>query len=307
MNMKTRPILKKNLTIFILYHLFVFISLPIYFFYSFPSLGLSLATVALFFVAGMGVTAGYHRYYSHRSYKPNPFMEWVLLICGSLALQSSAYIWTHDHRLHHAHVDTDDDPYSINKGFWYAHFIWMLEKSPPFEPKVVSDLAKNPRVMFQHKHNLLFMFGSNGLMFLILGFLFNDFLGAFFIATIFRIFALHHMTWFINSLAHTWGDKPFCLEQTAVNNYVICLLTFGEGYHNYHHVFARDYRNGIRWFHFDPTKWLIWSMSKLGLAKNLFKVDDSTIQNKMIETKEALKVAKLASKAKISSKTQANI
>ena len=102
------------------------------------------------------------------------------------------------------------------------------------------------------------------------------------ICTLVRMCALHHFTWFINSLAHTWGDKPFCQEQTAVNNYILAFLTFGEGYHNFHHVFANDYRNGIRWYHFDPTKWLIWTLNKLGLAHNLRVIDPALINKRLI-------------------------
>src|SRR5205085_875743 len=150
-------------------------------------------------------------------------------------------------------------------------------KADPINNKLVTDLLQNPRVMFQHRFILPLMFGSNALVWFITGWLFHDFLGAFVITVGLRIFALHHFTWFINSLAHTWGDKPFCQEQTAVNNAVLSLLTFGEGYHNYHHVFAKDYRNGVRWFHFDPAKWLIWTLSKIGLTKDLRRIDKLTI------------------------------
>ena len=102
---------------------------------------------------------------------------------------------------------------------------------------------------------------------------------------------LHHFTWLINSLAHVWGARSFCKELTAVDNYIIALLTFGEGYHNYHHTFAQDYRNGIRWFHFDPTKWLIWSLHKLGLAKQLRTVPDYQIQEKMLLERKSILLA----------------
>ena len=121
----------------------------------------------------------------------------------------------------------------------------------------------------------------------------NFYLGAFFIALWLRLFALHHFTWFINSLAHTWGDKPFCQEQSAVNNYVIALLTFGEGYHNFHHTFANDYRNGIRWYHFDPTKWLIWTLNKLGLASGLKQMDAFTIKKRMVLQRKELLLERL--------------
>lgn len=275
------------------YQALLLLALPFYFMYSIPSWTLVVTTIVLFFVIGISVTGGYHRYFSHRTYKTNPMVEWVLLFFSAMSIQSSALRWSHDHRLHHAHVDTDDDPYSINKGFWYAHFYWMLQKPEPIDTKIVSDLVKNPRVMFQHRFIVLFMFGGNALLWLVLGWIFNDYLGAFFVGICLRIFVLHHLTWFINSLAHTWGDRPFCQEQTAVNNFVLSILTFGEGYHNYHHVFAKDYRNGVRWYHFDPTKWTIWTLSKLGLAHDLRQMDELVIKQRMVHERKSLLLDRL--------------
>lgn len=275
------------------YQFLLLLSLPFYFYFAAPSLTLVGISIALLFIVGMSVTGGYHRYFSHRTFKAHPVVESVLLFFGAMAMQSSALRWAHDHRLHHAHVDTDQDPYSINKGFWYAHFMWMLEKADPIDPKLVSDLRQNPRVVFQHRFIIHLMFGTNALVWLFVGWLLNDYLGAFFIAVALRIFVLHHFTWFINSLAHTWGDKPFCQEQTAVNNLILSFLTFGEGYHNYHHVFAKDYRNGVRWYHFDPTKWMIWILSKLGLVKDLRRVDKLTIKKRMVLERKALLLEKI--------------
>ncbi len=275
------------------YQLLLFISLPFYFYYARPSGGMIGISVALLFIVGTSVSAGYHRYFSHRAYKAHPIIEWLLLFFGAMSIESSALRWANDHRLHHAHVDTDKDPYSINKGFWYAHFFWMLRKADPINPRLVSDLLHNPRVAFQHRFILPLMFGTNALIWLFVGWLLNDYLGAFFIAVALRIFALHHLTWFINSLAHTWGDKPFCQEQTAVNNLIISFLTFGEGYHNYHHVFAKDYRNGVLWHHFDPTKWLVWTLSKLALTKDLRKIDALIIKKRMVLERKALLLEKI--------------
>lgn len=273
----------------IIYQICLLISLPFYFYYNTPSWPLIAISVVLLYLTGLSITAGYHRYYAHRSYRTNTVIEGILLFFGSMAVQGSALRWAFDHRLHHAHVDTDEDPYSINKGFWYAHFMWLLEKPNKIEPKVVPDLMKNRFVQFQHRYDTLLMIATNVIVFFAVGWLLNDYLGAFVIACMTRIFALHHFTWFINSLAHTWGDKPFCQEQSAVNNYVIALLTFGEGYHNFHHVFANDYRNGIRWYHFDPTKWLIWSLHKMGLVHGLKRMDPYTIKKRMVlERKELL-------------------
>lgn len=266
----------------IIYQILFLGTFPIYLWFQTPSWGVWIAAVLLLYMTGIGITGGYHRYYSHKSYKTNRFIESIILFFSSMSIQGSALRWSFDHRLHHAHVDTDEDPYSIKKGFWYAHFLWMLEKPKEIDPKVVPDLLKNKLVMFQHKHDFLLMTLTNVLAFLFVGWLCNDYWGAFFVATWLRIFTLHHFTWFINSLAHTWGDKPFCQEQTAVNNYIIALLTFGEGYHNYHHTFANDYRNGIRWYQYDPTKWLIWTLNKLGLTYALRTMDPGTIKKRLV-------------------------
>jgi stearoyl-CoA desaturase (delta-9 desaturase) len=199
-----------------------------------------------------------------------------------MATQGSALRWSFDHRIHHAHVDTEEDPYSIKKGFLFAHCLWLVQKPREIEERTVSDLLKNKLVLFQHRYYKTLMIATNALVVLFFGWLLNDYLGSFMLVLGLRMFLLHHFTWFINSLAHTWGDKPFSQELSAVDNYFLSMLTFGEGYHNYHHTFANDYRNGIRWFHFDPTKWLIWTLHKLGLAYNLKRMDAATIEKRMV-------------------------
>lgn len=289
----------------IIYQVVLIIALPFYFYYcDFPSWGMFISAFILLYATGMSITAGYHRYYSHRSFKTNNIIETILLFLGSMAAQGSALRWSFDHRRHHAHVDTDNDPYSIKKGFWYAHFLWLLDKPQKIEEKTVPDLLKNKLVMFQHRYYISSMIVSNALVTLFFGWLLNDYLGAFFIVCWLRLFTLHHFTWFINSLAHKWGDKPFCQELSAVDNYFLSLLTFGEGYHNYHHTFANDYRNGIRWYHFDPTKWLIWTLNKLGFAHHLRRTDNATIQKRVVlESKnillERIKVACFSKKDEI--------
>lgn len=278
----SRPINWGPVIFLLTYQILLIASLPFYFIYFTPALGTVIASIVLLYITGLSITGGYHRYYAHRSYRTNWFIESVLLFLASLTAQGSALRWSFDHRIHHAHVDTDDDPYSIKKGFWYAHCTWILRKPKSIEPKIVSDLLKNKLVMFQHNHYKKLLIASNLVTFLFFGWLFNDFLGAFVLVLWLRMFVLHHFTWFINSLAHMWGEKPFCQELSAVDNYFLSLLTFGEGYHNYHHTFANDYRNGIRWFHFDPTKWMIWTLNKLGLAHSLKRMDPVTIEKRMV-------------------------
>lgn len=265
------------------YHLALFVLLPIYLVNFLPGPELLVLMTALFFLSGFSITAGYHRFYAHRAYEPSWPVEWFMLFFGTLAIEGSVMEWAHDHRNHHKHVDTDKDPYNIKQGFWHAHFLWMFEKQDRDFDGVVSDLWDNPLVRFQHEYYGWLALGLNGAVTLGAGWLWADYLGAIVFVFLLRLFCLHHATWFINSLAHTWGVKPFSREQTAVNNFIISMLTFGEGYHNYHHTFASDYRNGVWWYQFDPTKVIIWALSKVGLARNLNRVNKATIQKRMIE------------------------
>ncbi|MBA2369201.1 MAG: fatty acid desaturase [Candidatus Protochlamydia sp.] len=278
----------------IIYQTLLLLAMPFYLYYAPPSWGMVAVSVVLLYLTGLSITAGYHRLYAHKTYRTNPIIESILLFFASMAGQGSALRWSFDHRLHHAYVDTDNDPYSIKKGFWYAHFLWLLDKPKAIDPKIVPDLMRNPRVQFQHKYDILLMVVTNAITFAVVGWLLNDYVGAFFLACWFRLFTLHHFTWFINSLAHTWGDKPFCQEQSAVNNYIISFLTFGEGYHNYHHTFANDYRNGIRWYHFDPTKWLIWTLNKFGLTSGLKRMDPYTIKKRMVLERKQLLLERMS-------------
>lgn len=264
------------------YHLFLLIALPLYFAFYAPSLSLVLITIGLVFASGIAITAGYHRLYSHCCYKAHPVVEAILLFFGSLATQGSVLRWAHDHRLHHAYVDTDKDPYTVKRGMWHAHILWMFYKDRELDPKIISDLTRKKALVWQHKYYVLYMLVSNIAAFLTVGWLLNDYLGAFLFAWWVRLFCLHHTTWCINSLAHYWGTQMYSREHTAVDNYLISLLTYGEGYHNYHHTFAYDYRNGIRWYHFDPAKWLIWVLHKLRLASDLKKVNNYRIARQLV-------------------------
>lgn len=137
------------------YHLALCIGLPFYFVHHHPSWGICVMTAVLVYASGLSVTAGYHRLYSHSTYKTNRFVEAVLLFFSTVATQGSALKWASDHRKHHAYVDSDRDPYSIKKGFLYAHFLWLFEKAEPIDPKVVADLLKNRLIRFQHRFTCL--------------------------------------------------------------------------------------------------------------------------------------------------------
>ena len=221
-------------------------------------------------ITGLGITVGYHRLFSHRSFKSHPILDWIMAIFGAAALENSALKWCSDHRRHHKHLDTEKDPYSITEGFFHAHIGWILKNNPSPVEKV-KDLEENPALSFQNKYYfpLFIIFGL--FLPISLGFIWGRPLGALFWGVLLRITLVHHFTYFINSLCHYIGNKPYNFKCTSGDSWYVALLTFGEGFHNYHHKFQWDYRNGIRWFHFDPSKWLIWFLSKIGLAKELKK------------------------------------
>ena len=264
------------------YHLALVVGLPLYLLAHRPSAALLGLTAGLWVATLMSITTGYHRLYAHVTYRTNRVAELVFLFFATVAGQGSALKWAHDHRIHHRHVDTELDPYGTPKGFWYSHLLWMFLPSAEWRPRLVRDLTANPLVAFQDRHYGLLFAASNLSIIVVAGLALGDFAGAFVFLFLLRLAVAHHCTWFINSIAHLWGSKPFSTEHSAVNNFLIAVLTFGEGYHNYHHTFAGDYRNGVRWYQFDPPKYLIWAMSKLGLARELRRVNALTIRRRLL-------------------------
>jgi stearoyl-CoA desaturase (Delta-9 desaturase) len=264
------------------YHVGLLIGLPFYFWLHPPGGALIVASGLVLFLSLIGITAAYHRFYSHRGYTLHPAAEAVLLFLGTVALQGSALRWAFDHRLHHAYVDTDRDPYSIKKGFWHAHVLWMFQPAQPIDERRVKDLTGNRLVMLQHRYYGPIAAVANLLVVAAVGWLVGDWIGAVVLAGWTRLGVGHHLTWFINSLAHTWGERTYSKEHSAVDNHLLALLTVGEGFHNYHHTFPSDYRNGVRWYQFDPTKWTIWTLSKLGLASNLRRHSLPAIRKRLL-------------------------
>jgi len=256
--------------------------------------GLDWFQVALFLffymATGFSITLGYHRLFSHLAFKAKSPVKLATLLFGACAFENSALDWCSDHRKHHKHVDHDDDPYDISKGFLWAHIGWLLFKLGPEEPMDnVNDLRRDPLVMWQHRWCIpiavILGFGVP----MVLGFLWSGAagaLGAFLLAGVLRVFAVQHSTFFINSMCHSVGNRPYSTRCSARDSAVMALFTFGEGYHNYHHEFQHDYRNGVKRSNFDPTKWSIWTLEKLGLVTALRRVpDEKILLAEMHETK----------------------
>jgi len=191
-------------------------------------------------------------------------------------------MWASEHRRHHKHVDHEEDPYDITKGFFHAHIGWLLFKllpQPPFDN--VGDLKKDRLVMWQHQHVHTIALLVGFALPVLLGATWNGWigaLGAFLISGVAKVVVIQHCTFFINSACHTLGRRPYSTRCSARDSFLMALLTFGEGYHNYHHEFQHDYRNGVKSWQWDPTKWIIWLLSKIGLTGGLRRAAREAVQ-----------------------------
>lgn len=237
--------------------------------------------VILYIVTGMGITVGYHRLIAHRSFECHPWVKVALLIAGGWALQNSALTWCADHVRHHARTDQEEDPYNATKGFWHSHCGWLFFESPHRTDKYEKPLRKDPLIMWQHRYYWLIVLSGLALPFG-LGFWHGGLMGGlscFLLAGMLRMFMVLNSTFTINSLCHMFGSQPHSTQDTSRDSWLISLISFGEGYHNYHHTYARDFRNGPQWYNFDPSKWIICTLSLFGLATNLRRLDRTVLSD----------------------------
>ncbi|MBV8782728.1 MAG: fatty acid desaturase [Gammaproteobacteria bacterium] len=279
------PLIWSNVLMFVLSALIALIGVPWYGL----THGFSTAdwVVAVLFTGanGMAVTGGYHRLWAHRSYEAHWSVRLLYLLFGTMALQNSVFAWASGHREHHLHVDDEDrDPYSARRGFWFSHIGWMLRQYPSGKVDLanIPDLRRDRLLAFQHRYYVPLAVAVNFGLPLLAGLAFGDVWGMLLLAGFLRLVWSHHVTFFINSLAHMWGRQPYTEDNTARDNGVLAVITYGEGYHNFHHLFAHDYRNGVRWWQWDPTKWMIGILAGLGLARRLKRTPAFQIQRALI-------------------------
>lgn len=221
----------------------------------------------LYVISGMGITTGFHRLLTHKSFKTPRWIEVLWTIAGTLALQGGPISWVADHRQHHGESDTHLDPHDIHKGFMWAHLFWMFRNYPKWyleahRKAYAPDMLKDPFFRWMEKYFWvptvvvgLILLAIGGVPAVLWG------IG-------FRLTFLYHSTWFVNSAAHKWGYRPFSHE-VATNNWWVALLAFGEGWHNNHHAHPTSARHGLRAWEFDVSWISIWVMSKLGLASKI--------------------------------------
>ncbi|MEP6673267.1 MAG: fatty acid desaturase [Chthoniobacter sp.] len=257
------------------------ITVPLYIWH----FGIDWFQIVLFFVmisaCGFSITLGYHRMFSHLAFQGHWLVRALVLIFGAGAFENSALMWSSEHRVHHKHVDHDEDPYDISKGLFHAHMGWLMFKlkgDPDYSN--VPDLKKDWMVMLQHKYTQQLAVLVAFVLPTVIGYIWGGWrsaLGALVIGGFARVVALQHATFCINSLCHYIGKRPYSSRCSARDSFLLAVITGGEGYHNYHHEFQHDYRNGVKPWQFDPTKWIIWTLSQVGLTSNLRRVPDEKI------------------------------
>jgi stearoyl-CoA desaturase (delta-9 desaturase) len=258
-----------GLVFFIVLHVVGIVGTPLYIYQR----GITAGEVALFIffcaATGMSITMGYHRLFAHPTYKASPVLRFVLLFFGAATFEESALKWSSQHRQHHRFTDTAHDPYGVNMGFWHAHIGWILFWRHTTNYGNVKDLKRSRLLSHQHDHHAWWSVGAGVVLPMLLAWWIGHPLGGFIMVVCLRIVVVLHSTFFVNSYAHTFGTRPFDPAQSARDNWISAILTNGEGFHNFHHRFPLDYRNGVRWYHWDPSKWVIYSLSRLGLARDL--------------------------------------
>ena len=262
-----------NVAFFSAFHLAV-LAAPFYF-----SWQAVILTVFLHWLFGsIGITLGYHRLLSHRSFQVPQWLEYIIATIGALALQGGPVFWVGGHRQHHGFTeDNQKDPYSANKGFWWSHIMWIMYSKPEhFQRsnynKFAPDLANDRYYTFLDYYFLLLQIPLAIILYLVGEYAFSG-LGMSFLVygVAIRSVFLWHSTWLINSACHKWGYKNFAqIPDHSTNLWWAAILTYGEGWHNNHHAFPKSAKAGLKWWEIDPTWSVISLLKAVGLAKKVY-------------------------------------
>ena len=242
--------------------------------------------LAMFWLRMFAITAFYHRYFSHRSFKTNRFWQFVFAVIGASAAQRGPLWWASHHRKHHKHADEENDLHSPKNGFWWSHVGWFTcEDAFKTDYSVIKDLAKFPELRFINRFDILIPFLFATSLFLLGKFLevyypalgttgWQMLIWGFFVSTV----VLAHATFTINSLCHTWGKRRFDTKDDSRNNLFLALLTLGEGWHNNHHRFAVSARQGFYWWEIDISYYVLKMMSWVGIVHDLHPVPNRVLK-----------------------------
>jgi len=238
-----------------------------------------LAAAILWWISGsLGIGMGYHRLLTHRGYKTPKWLEYFLTICGTVALEGGPIFWVATHRIHHQFSDKEGDPHSPIDGKWWAHMGWILmgkslHQNTETLSRYVPDLAKSRFHVWITRYHYLSVIAV-GLTLLAIGGL-PFFLWGLFLRTVVGL----HCTWLVNSATHSWGSRRFPTRDQSTNNWLVAMITFGEGWHNNHHAHPVSARHGLKWYEFDLNWYGIWMLKKLGLARHVYRVKLSDLRD----------------------------
>ncbi|MFC7341998.1 acyl-CoA desaturase [Saccharopolyspora griseoalba] len=237
--------------------------------------------IALFFyyASGLGVTIGFHRHFTHRSFRAKPPLRIGLAIAGSLAIQGPIIQWVADHRRHHAYADKEGDPHSpwlygtgpiaVAKGFWHAHMGWLFGRNRTNADRFAPDLLKDRGLTWVNRMFPVWTLATLAMPALLGGLLTWSWWGAltgFFWGGLVRVGVLHHVTWAVNSICHMIGERPYASRDRAANFWPLAIASFGESWHNSHHADPTCARHGVGRGQLDTSARVIWLFEKLGWA-----------------------------------------
>jgi stearoyl-CoA desaturase (delta-9 desaturase) len=222
--------------------------------------------VTMYTFTALGMTVGFHRMLTHRSFRPHPIVKLVLLILGSMAVEAPPIEWAATHIKHHALSDHEGDPHSPTEGLFHAHLGWLFKDRFADPQQYCRHLLKDPIVVFVNRTFLFWVALS-----LLIPFVIGGWTG-FLWGALVRIFIGHHVTFSVNSICHVFGKREFETSDRSHNQWTVGLLAFGEGWHNNHHAFPRSAFHGLHWWQIDLSGYVIWTLERLGLAQDVYRV-----------------------------------
>ena len=240
--------------------------------------------VALYYVAtGLGISMGYHRLHTHRSYKVPLWIEYFFALCGTLTLEGGPIFWVAVHRIHHQNSDQPGDPHSPRDGAFWSHMGWILfgetnHNNTRMMAKYTPDLARHGFYLWLNNYHWIPVVALTGLLYAFGGLpmvLWGNFV---------RIVFGLHATWLVNSATHIWGARRFATRDDSRNTWWVALISFGEGWHNNHHAHPTSARHGLAWYEFDPSWLLIKALRYFGLAK---AVHVATVNSRLTDQRAA--------------------
>lgn len=250
--------------------------------------------LVMYSLVALGVTVGYHRMLTHRSFRPHPVVKFLFLVLGSMSFEGPAIDWAATHVKHHADSDKEGDPHSPVEGFFHAHIGWLFKDSMA-DPKVYARHLLEDRMVMFVSRTFLFWSGLSLLIPFVIGgwhgmlignwnVLLSGALRGLLWGGLVRVFLNHHVTWSVNSVCHTFGRREFQTTDRSHNQWLVGLLAFGEGWHNNHHAFPRSAFHGLHWWQFDLSGYIIWTLERVGLVKEVYRIPSRLRERTALKT-----------------------